>query len=94
MVAAPVMYLLLSAALSMLQGTGAFVAPNQTPRSLVTVNVSTDNDADQAKKDAALDAAIAAMFGGDSGNQEGPEATQMRIQTLVEEHPILLFMKS
>ena len=56
--------------------------------------MSTDNDADQAKKDAALDAAIAAMFGGDSGNQEGPEATQMRIQTLVEEHPILLFMKS
>lgn len=79
--------------LSTLGVASAFLAPLRTPSSSFAIRMAEDADDVQAKKDAALEAAIAAMFGGDDGNQEAPEATKMRIETLINEHPILLFMK-
>ena len=69
-------------------------APTQrsTQRQQQLVHMSLD-DAEEAPKQDVLDAAIAAMFGGGSEYIEGPEATLNRIRNLVDEHPVLLFMK-
>eukprot|EP00566_Odontella_aurita_P028000 CAMPEP_0113530296 /NCGR_PEP_ID=MMETSP0015_2-20120614/2858_1 /TAXON_ID=2838 /ORGANISM="Odontella" /LENGTH=190 /DNA_ID=CAMNT_0000428997 /DNA_START=34 /DNA_END=606 /DNA_ORIENTATION=- /assembly_acc=CAM_ASM_000160 len=45
------------------------------------------------EKDAALDAAINAMFRNDPTMAESPVATKERIQSLVDGHRVLLFMK-
>jgi monothiol glutaredoxin len=46
-----------------------------------------------SSSDDVLNRAIEMLSGGDSGPSEAPETTQARIQALVEENPILLFMK-
>ena len=56
---------------------------------------NSDNDDTTNKPDGSdvLNAAIAAMYGGEPLTTEKPAETQARIQGLVESNPILLFMK-
>ena len=78
---------LLAASVLVLELATAFSpAPRRTsPSSLAA---SKGNDADDV-----LSAAIDAMYGGGSELKEEPAVTRARIQELVDQNPVLLFMK-
>lgn len=54
---------------------------------------SSDNDDNKPDSNNVLNAAIAAMYGGEPLTTEKPAETQARIKKLVESNPVLLFMK-
>lgn len=81
--------LILAALAALTAPVSAFVAPHPTFSRYACLGMSSDDSSDNV-----LDQVIAMMSGGETGAElETPDMVQGRIQALVDQHPVLLFMK-
>lgn len=70
---------------TLLSNTTAFVAPTPCHTMTASLRMSSDDDV--------LNKAIEMMGGAGGAPEEAPDVTQARIQSLVDDNPVLLFMK-
>jgi monothiol glutaredoxin len=76
----------------MVPTVGALVAPRAVVSRRTTTSLKMSSPSDQDKEDA-VKKAIAMMSGQGDGALETPDMVQGRIQALVDQHQVLLFMK-